>query len=62
MAFVVASIVLLHVVSLACLLLMARHSVMLVDEDGRPVFKVGAWKERVVPRHRAPSPPHRERT
>jgi hypothetical protein len=53
MAFMVASIVLLHVVSLACLLGMARYSVELVDEEGRPIRQTGGWTERVVPRRRA---------
>lgn len=54
MAFVVASIVILHIVSLACLLGMARYSVALVDEDGRPVARLaGGWTERVIPRRRA---------
>ena len=52
MAFVVVSIVVLHVVSLALLLGMARWSVALVDEDGRPVNRKGGWTERIIPRRR----------
>jgi hypothetical protein len=61
MAFVIASIVLLHAVSLVCLLLVARHSVLLVDEDGRPL-RVGGWRERVVPRAPSARPTRHERT
>lgn len=53
MAFMIASILLLHGVSLACLLFISRHSVMLVDEDGRPVRQLDDWHVRVVPRRKA---------
>jgi hypothetical protein len=59
MAFMIASIILLHGVSLACLLFISRHSVMLVDEDGRPIRPVDDWHVRVVPRQRAPRADHR---
>ncbi|MFN3430354.1 MAG: hypothetical protein ACK46X_10405 [Candidatus Sericytochromatia bacterium] len=60
MAVMLASIILLHAVSLACLFLMARHSVMLVDEEGRPL-SAGKWHERVVPRLPSPRPGRHER-
>lgn len=60
MAFMVTSIVLLHAVSLACLFFMARHSVMLVDEEGRPVAP-GMWHERVIPKLPTPRPGRHER-
>lgn len=59
MAFIIASIVLLHGVSLACLLYISRHSVMLVDEDGRPIRQLDDWHVRVVPRQRARRAGHR---
>jgi hypothetical protein len=59
MAFMIASIVLLHGVSLACLLFISRHSVMLVDEDGRPIRQADDWHVRVVPRRRSPRAGHR---
>lgn len=49
MAVMMIGIVLLHVASLTCLLLLARHSVMLVDEHGRPLGRAEGWTERVVP-------------
>ena len=60
MAVMVTSIILLHAVSLACLFLMARHSVMLVDEEGRPL-RAGMWRERVVPQLPTPRPGRHER-
>lgn len=55
MASILALMLTLHAAALAAVLLMARHSVMLVDEDGRPI-RPSAWRERVVPPREAPAP------
>ena len=49
MATTLATIALVHVAALACILLMAKYSVMLVDEDGMPIQRTTGWYERVVP-------------
>lgn len=49
MATTLATIALIHVAALGCILLMAKFSVMLVDEDGQPLQRTTGWYERVVP-------------
>lgn len=48
MATTLILLALAHVTALAAVLLLARYSTMLVDEDGRPVAP-STWHERVVP-------------
>ena len=54
MATIVATLAMLHVAALAGVLLMARYSVMLVDDEGRPI-RPGTWHERVVAPQEVPS-------
>lgn len=49
MATTLALLALAHAAALAGILLLARHSVMLVDEDGHPLERTTGWYERVVP-------------
>ena len=57
MALLIAGILLIQALSFACFMWLARTSVMLVDEEGRPVAKSTSWLERVVPsRQAAPQP------
>ena len=44
-----AAVLLTQVVSSVGVLLMARHSVQLVDDQGRAMARTGDWHERVVP-------------
>lgn len=44
--------------ALAALLCLARHSVMLVDEDGRP-YTLGPWTERRIAHLESPRTDHR---
>jgi hypothetical protein len=54
MITIVATIVAMHFLAVGAVLLLARHSVMLVDEAGRPL-KRGLWKEHVVPSSELPA-------
>lgn len=58
MATLVATVAMLHVAALAGVLLMARYSVMLVDDEGRPI-QPGPWAERVVAAPEVTPPLHR---
>ncbi|MDB5097270.1 MAG: hypothetical protein JWM80_1691 [Cyanobacteria bacterium RYN_339] len=59
MTTILATIVVIHFLAVAAVLLMARHSVILVDEEGRPL-KRAAWQERIVPSSDLPAvTPHR---
>ncbi|HEY9721052.1 MAG TPA: hypothetical protein V6D47_03510 [Oscillatoriaceae cyanobacterium] len=49
MAPIIATIVLLHVAALAGVLILARHSVVLVDEQGRPLGGPSPWTEQRIP-------------
>lgn len=49
MVTTLAAIALVHVAAFSCVLLMARYSVMLVDEDGRPIQRTSDWYEQVIP-------------
>ena len=48
MATTLILLALAHVTALAAVLLLARYSTMLVDDDGHPVGP-STWHERVVP-------------
>ncbi len=39
----------LHAACLAGVFLAARHSALLVDEEGRPLHRGGTWHEQQVP-------------
>lgn len=39
----------LHAACLAGVFLAARHSALLVDEEGRPLYRAGTWHEHHVP-------------
>lgn len=49
MATTLAMLALIHAVALACILVMAKFSVMLVDEDGQPLQRTTGWYEQVIP-------------
>jgi hypothetical protein len=48
MVSIIAIIALVHLAAFAGVLLMAKYSVALVDEEGRPLTAPSAWTERVV--------------
>lgn len=52
MAPIIATIALVHLAAFAGVLLLARHSVVLVDEQGRPLAP-SPWREQRVPAHHA---------
>ena len=55
MALWIIGILGLQALSFACLMLLARHSAVLVDEEGRPLVASADWLERLVPSGRAAS-------
>ena len=57
MALWIVGILGAQALSFACLMLLARHSAVLVDEEGRPVTASADWLERVVPLGQAASRP-----
>lgn len=49
MTTILATIVAVHFLALGAVLLLARHSSVLVDEQGVPLARLRPWKEHVVP-------------
>jgi hypothetical protein len=49
MTAILATIVIVHFLALGAVLLLARHSSVLVDEQGVPLARLRPWKEHVVP-------------
>jgi hypothetical protein len=43
------ALLLVHAAALAGVLLLARNDVRLVDDNGRPLPRNGAWREQRVP-------------
>ena len=55
MAIVLASIVALHVVAFLGVMLLAKFSVALVDDQGKPLGHPSPWQERIVSSCPAPA-------
>lgn len=58
MMSIILAIIGLNMCALVGVLLMARYSVRLVDENGRPV-RAGRWQERVIASQEATQAPTR---